>query len=329
VSLRLPGYPEHDFPVLSRVYNRLLSLGAHNFTIDRQAARDLAEAVPWASPVTWVARAFMWRAITYLAECGVDQFVDIGCGIPEFGATHEILRTTAPHARIVYLDCDPFAVQMGQKLLADVPQAAMARANLCKPDIIIDQVHQGGVDLARPVGLLLSNVLACLVDQHAYPAVAALHAVVAPGSWLAITHLTPRICAGLLPHAAAAADQVLRRTPTPMRVRDRAAVARFFTDGWRLVEPGLVDAATWRPDPHEPHDWAYQIPVDAVLAGVARSASTNDVTKPATVHADTPAEDQTLRHPADSDIPAMPSATPGRNEQRCRRHHPRSTQSMT
>jgi hypothetical protein len=303
------GYIEHG-PVLSRIYDRLLNYGAYNFSADRQAARDLLAAVPWAALVTWLTRAFMWRAITYLVEQGVDQFADIGSGIPTFGPTHEMLRTTMPNARVVYLDCDPVAVLQGQQLLADIPTASMAQANLCRPDTIIDQLRKDGVDLARPVGLLLGNVLACLADRHAYRAVAALQAMVAPGSWMALTHITPRICAGLPAGAGDAADEVLRRTPTPMRVRDRAAVGRFFTGGWRLVEPGLVDAATWRPDPHEAEDWVYQIPVDAVLAGVARSASTNDMAKPATVHTDTPEEDQTGRHPADSGISPMPSATP-------------------
>lgn len=268
--LSVPGGPGAQTPLLSRIHNDLLG-GVYTFGADRDAARELTAAVPWAAPVVWSARAFMQRAVTYMAAHGVDQFVDIGCGIPTLGATHDTLRTVMPDARLVYLDRDPVAVLLGQELLAGIPRVSMAQADLRHPDTVVEGLRRGGVELWRPVGLLLGGVLACLTDRHAYPALATLHAVAAPGCWLALTHITPRVASGLPPEAADRAAGVLGRTPTPLRPRSRAAVARFFTGGWELVGPGLVDAAIWRPDPDELTPWAVRYPAGAVLAGVARA----------------------------------------------------------
>jgi S-adenosyl methyltransferase len=271
--LSAPGGPGVETPLLSRIHNDLLG-GFYTFRIDHKAAQELTAAVPWAAPVVWSARAFMHRAVRYLAAQGVDQYADIGCGIPQLGATHEILRTVSPNARLVYLDRDPVAVLLGQELVADIPSMCMAQADLRDPDTVIDRLHQGGIDLSRPVGLLLGGVLACLPDRQAHPALAALHAAIAPGSWLALTHITPQVCAGLTPEAADYAAQVLHRTPTPIQPRRRADMARFLSGRWRVVEPGLVDAAKWRPDPHEPTGWVDRYPTGAVLAGVARMTTT-------------------------------------------------------
>jgi hypothetical protein len=268
--LGVPGYPSVVTPLLSRVHNDLLG-GAYTFPVDRDAARELTAAIPWAAPVVWSGRAFLQRAVMYLAGCGVDQFADIGCGIPALGATHETVRQVMPAGRVVYLDRDPVAVLLGQELLTGIPGVAMAQADLRHPDTVINGLLRGGIDLTRPVGLLLGGVLACLSDRHAYPAVAALRDAVAAGSWLALTHVTPRVGDGLAPKATGRAARVLRRTPTPIRPRDQDQVARFFTGRWRLAAPGLVDAAAWRPDPHDPTEWTHGYPAGAVLAGIARA----------------------------------------------------------
>ena len=127
------------------------------------------------------------------------------------------------------------------------------------------------MDLSRPVGLLRGGVLACLTDRHAYPALASLHTVAAPGSWLVLTHFTARVTCRAATRGRRPRRRVLRGTPTPMRPRSRDAVARFFTRGWGLVGPGLVNAAIGRPDPDELTPWAVRYPADALLVGVARA----------------------------------------------------------
>jgi hypothetical protein len=55
-------------------------------------------------------RAFLRRAVRYLASQGITQFLDIGSGIPTVGNVHEVAQAAAPDARVVYVDIDPVAV---------------------------------------------------------------------------------------------------------------------------------------------------------------------------------------------------------------------------
>src|SRR5689334_11882531 len=93
-------------PSPARIYDYLLG-GWHNFPVDREAA-DRAIAVspdiPYAARSN---RAFLARSVQYMAEQGVDQFLDIGSGIPTAGNTHEVAARFLPDARVVYVDSDP------------------------------------------------------------------------------------------------------------------------------------------------------------------------------------------------------------------------------
>jgi len=50
------------------------------------------------------------------------------------------------------------------------------------------------------------------------------------------------------PQIAAKVAEVYQRASVPLVLRDRAQVARLF-DGFDLVAPGLVEPASWHPDP--------------------------------------------------------------------------------
>ena len=51
-------------------------------------------------------RAFLGRAVRFLAASGIRQFLDIGSGIPTAGNVHEIAQQAAPGARVAYADID-------------------------------------------------------------------------------------------------------------------------------------------------------------------------------------------------------------------------------
>jgi hypothetical protein len=70
-----------DKPSAARVYDYLLG-GKDNFAADRDAAAQLVEALPDAARVAKANRAFLAAAVRYVASCGIDQFVDIGAGLP-------------------------------------------------------------------------------------------------------------------------------------------------------------------------------------------------------------------------------------------------------
>ena len=54
----------------------------------------------------------------YVASRGIDQFVDIGAGLPTSPNVHESARKAVPHARVAYVDNDPLVVTHARALLA-------------------------------------------------------------------------------------------------------------------------------------------------------------------------------------------------------------------
>src|SRR3954464_5247751 len=79
----------------ARIYDYYLG-GIHNFPADQQAARTLIAQFPCMPAVARANRAFLRRAVRYLVDMGIRQFLDIGSGIPTEGNVHEIAQEAAP-----------------------------------------------------------------------------------------------------------------------------------------------------------------------------------------------------------------------------------------
>jgi hypothetical protein len=251
----------------ARIYDYILG-GTHNFPADRAAAEALVQAAPFAPAVARANRAFLGRAVRYLTEAGIRQFVDIGSGIPTVGNVHEV---TAPDARVVYVDIDPVAVAESLEILQDRPGATAIRADVRHPDAILDHPDvRRLISFDEPVGLLMVTVLHFVADDaEAYAAVDRLTGALCTGSHLVISHgsIPPQVA---LPANVEATQEVYRsRTATPVRGRTEAEVGRFFA-GFELVEPGLVWVPAWRPASGDPTDFADDPAGSAVLGGVGR-----------------------------------------------------------
>jgi hypothetical protein len=256
----------------ARIYDYILG-GTHNFPADRAAAAELLKAAPFVPAVARANRAFLGRAVRYLSEVGVRQFLDIGSGIPTVGNVHEV---AGPRARVVYVDLDPVAVAESLEILDDRPGATAIRADMRQPDVILGHPDvRRLISFDEPVGLLLVTVLHFIADDaEAYAAVERLVADLPPGSHLVISHgsIPPQAPLATDVEAAEGVEGVYRsRTATPVRGRTEAEIARFFT-GFELVEPGLVWVPAWRPDPADPVDFAADAAGSAVLGGVGRRA---------------------------------------------------------
>ncbi|MFF2520878.1 SAM-dependent methyltransferase [Streptomyces liangshanensis] len=255
-------------PSVSRIYDYYLG-GSHNFEVDREAARKAMEFMPGLPTIMKANRAFMRRAVEFALADGVDQFLDIGSGIPTYGNVHEVAHAVDPAARVLYVDHDPVAVAHSQAVLAGVGHAAVVSADLRKPDTILGSREAAGLlDLERPVALFLVAVLHFLEDaDDPYGAVAELRDALAPGSLIVLTHASyeglpvPREQAG-------GAVGVYRTIRNPLVMRSREETARFF-DGFEMVEPGLVAMPDWRPDSPADQEDPYAF---SGFAGVGRKA---------------------------------------------------------
>ena len=240
----VPAGTDHGTPNAARVYDYYLG-GSHNFEVDRQLARKAMEMWPELPLIMRANRAFLRRAVQYLAEQGVARFLDIGSGIPTFGAVHEIARETEPQARVVYVDRDPVAVAHAGLLLADEPLSQVVEADLRDPAALLAQ--PAVAELLRPgepVAVLLVAVLHFITDaEEPERLVRQLREAMPPGSWLVLSH------AGLegRPDQAGPHQDLYRRTPTPLTMRTRERITDFFA-GFDLVEPGVVYLSEWHPE---------------------------------------------------------------------------------
>ncbi|NUS10905.1 MAG: hypothetical protein HOY69_05785 [Streptomyces sp.] len=256
-----------NVPSVSRVYDYFLG-GSHNFEVDREAARNALKAIPAIPKVGQANRAVMRRAVRYAVGRGIDQFLDIGSGIPTFGNVHEVVHALNPEANVLYVDNDPVAVAHSKAVLEGDKHATIAAADLRDPASVLEHAETARMlDLGRPVALMLVAVLHFLSEaDKPYDVVATLRDALAPGSLLVVTHVAPQ--------EAFTADQrrvqdVYQRTSTPVVLRDSDEVERFFT-GFELLDPGVVPVQEWRPDtpPAEDDDPALR----ALLAGVGLKA---------------------------------------------------------
>ncbi|WP_405860177.1 SAM-dependent methyltransferase [Streptomyces sp. NBC_00090] len=253
-------------PSVSRMYDFYLG-GSHNFEVDREAARKAMEFMPGLPKIMQANRAFMRRAVRYAVDNDVNQFLDIGSGIPTFGNVHEVARAADPAARVVYVDHDPVAVAHSRAVLEGDEAATVVAADLRKPaDILHSPEVSRLLDLDRPVALLLVAVLHFLEDaDRPDEAVAELIDGLAPGSLLVVTHASYEGIP-LTEEQAGGTVGVYRNIRNPLVMRSGEEITRFF-EGTELVEPGLVPMPAWRPESsvEEEDPWAF-----SGFAGVGR-----------------------------------------------------------
>jgi hypothetical protein len=262
-SPSLPSWVTADIdlstPSVARVYDFLLG-GMHNFAVDREMGRRLERELPGTTRAAWANRAFLQRAVRYCASQGIDQYLDIGSGIPTEGNVHEVAREALPEARVVYVDIDPIAVLHGRALLADDPRCAAVHVDLHEPDRILNaEETRELIDFSRPVAVLMVSILEMIPDGDG-PAelVARLTAPTAPGSHLVISHFgrnfgTPAQIRTAMEASAQMSTPAVHREP-----KELVALLGDFTP----VPPGVVPLHEWHPDrdvstdPNRSHGYA-------------------------------------------------------------------------
>ena len=231
-------------PNVARIYDYWLG-GKDNFAADREAAEKILTIVPEARVAARANRDFMGRAVRFLVRAGVRQFIDLGTGLPTQDNVHEVANRIDPGTRVVYVDNDPVVVVHGQAVLHAVDTATIVEADARFPDKILGHSDvRALIDFDEPVAVLLLATLHFVTEaEDPYGIIARLREVMAPDSYLVVSHVTadPR------PHAEDAVTAVYRQATAPMVPRTREQVQRFF-DGFELVQPGVVYVPEWHPD---------------------------------------------------------------------------------
>jgi hypothetical protein len=245
-----PSIPRIDVskPSVARMYDYYLD-GKDNYRVDREAVERVAQAMPEIRQLARENRAFLRRAVRYMARQGIRQFIDIGSGLPTAGNTHEIAQEITPDARVVYVDNDPVVLAHGRALLARDDNTTVVTADMHRPAEVLEHPQTTRlIDFSQPVGVLLIAMVHFLTVEERPAVMGHLYDALAPGSHITATHVTTD---GKSADAVAQIEAVYATTPTPIHFRDSAEIGRFF-DGYELVEPGLVTLDAWRIDPADP-----------------------------------------------------------------------------
>jgi len=255
----VPPGVDLEHPSVARIYDFILG-GTANWAIDREFGKKVLAQFPLVRPIAKANRIFLQRAVRHLARLGVRQFIDIGSGVPTMGSTHEIADELSKDTKVVYVDNEPVAVAHSQMLLdqkGDTNRHAAINADLREPDELWQRVRETEVlDLTEPVAILL---VAVLHIQQIGPdgtdvgpaSVARCRQLVAPGSYLALSHAT---IDGAPAELAANLDEIKklydsRSSPIIWRTQDE--VRELFGD-FPLVAPGVTWTTSWHPEETSP-----------------------------------------------------------------------------
>ncbi|WP_084718678.1 SAM-dependent methyltransferase [Streptacidiphilus carbonis] len=255
----------------ARMYNAYLG-GKDNFAADREAAEQIIAKAPEVRDLARANRAFLGHAVRMLAEQGIDQFLDIGTGIPTADNTHEVAQRVNPAAKVVYVDNDPIVLAHARALMAGHGMGAttIIQADLRDPaSILADPALRGALDFGRPMGLILLAVLHFVSDEDGPAAIVKqLTDVLAPGSRMVLSHATtdvdPRGDAAVVEENQAEAVRVYGQksvAAVTLRTGDRI---RALFDGLELLPPGIASVYDHLADPDVRHHGV------GIYGGIAR-----------------------------------------------------------
>ncbi|MEV6244196.1 SAM-dependent methyltransferase [Lentzea sp. NPDC051838] len=262
----VPQSVDVSVPSAARVYDYLLG-GAHNFAVDRMMGAKVEEMMPTARSGARVNRAFLRRAVRFMADQGVRQFLDIGSGIPTVSNVHEVAQELYPESRVLYVDRDPVAVAHSELILAGNDRTGVLQADMRDPDSILNSGEATRLlDFDQPIGVLMLFVVHWVpTEADPWGLLKRYREALAGGSYLAISHFSDD-------HGNVAATEATVKMSQAgggeIVERSRDEITALFGD-FELVDPGVVRYAEWRTS--GPGDISDDPLVNAIAyAGVAR-----------------------------------------------------------
>ncbi|MFD5268237.1 SAM-dependent methyltransferase [Streptomyces sp. NPDC058335] len=235
-------------PTAARMYDHYLG-GKDNYAADRAACEELDKVVPSTRALALNNRRFLQRVVrTLTQEYGIRQYLDHGSGLPTQNNVHHVAQSIDPSAHVVYIDNDPMVLVHGRALLEQDERTTVIHADMRETEAIFTHPDtERLIDFSEPVAVLFNSVFHCIPDSETDGPPAVVRRVaerLAPGSFLVMCQLVSE-------------DPKVREFVTNFmdqatqghwgRVRQEKDMAALF-DGLEILDPGLVEVSTWRPD---------------------------------------------------------------------------------
>ena len=252
-----------EVPSIARTYDYLLG-GKDNFPADREVGEIFIQRFPGAVDIALDNRACLVRAVRFIAdELGIDQFLDLGSGLPTADNVHEVAQRANPAARVGYVDIDPVVLVHGRALLQEDDQTLVISANIADPPSVLGHPElRALLDFSRPVAIIASAILHHLTDdEDPLSVIGAIKDAIPEGSCLFISHFRT-----LGDPESAGLEAVLHEAFGRGTWRTDDQIADYFT-GTKLIEPGIVPCAQWHPEADPGELTGYQ---RLIVAGLGR-----------------------------------------------------------
>ncbi|KAL7795953.1 S-adenosyl-L-methionine dependent methyltransferase [Trichoderma ceciliae] len=231
-------------PSVARMYDCYLG-GKHNYPSDRAAAAKVKDAFPNIIELVAEGRHFQRRVIRYMSYQGIDQFMDIGSGLPSSDNTHQVAQRVNPNARVVYVDIDESAVAHGRQILSGNPLTTIIQGSVLELEPILNNPETKNlIDFSKPVGVVMMGLLHFFPIDTGRGILKNLHGRLSSGSLIGFSH-------GMLDYQKEQAVEdlktIYKKTPTPITLRTMVDIEKI-REGLPAVEPGLVLIHDWKMD---------------------------------------------------------------------------------
>ncbi|KAH8121394.1 S-adenosyl-L-methionine dependent methyltransferase [Trichoderma asperelloides] len=230
-----PSAVDVSRPSVARMVLRSLSrCGKHNYPADRAAVAAVIDAYPKTIDVIVEARHFLRRTVRYMCFQGIDQFIDMGSGLPSADNTHQVAQRVNPNARVVYVDIDEAAVTFRRQMLSGDPTTAFIQGSVLELEPILNHEETRKlIDFSKPVGVLMMGLLHFFSVDTDQAILKDLQDILAPGSLLSFSHMS---------------------------------VVEQIMEGYSVIEPGLVLMHEWKMDIAE--EGEPEAPQTSIMVGV-------------------------------------------------------------
>jgi S-adenosyl methyltransferase len=179
-------------------------------------------------------QVFLTRAVIFMLDRGIRQFLDLGSGLPSAGGVQDMTAYLGKAARVVHVDSDPNVVEQGSSRVREEPRRThFLRVDAADVDRVLTACAENGwLDLGQPIGVLAVGLLHLLARPHVM--VQRYSTALAAGSVFAITHLAPGPAGG---HSAAV-ERLIAGPGGSLHPRDHTEVASMLT-ALDIVQPGV------------------------------------------------------------------------------------------